>query len=136
MLRPDDFLKGQLVLYGWRNGKYFGGHLASEAIMHVLGNRQRLGWGSWMDVIATAPSRQATLELIEDVPQVWEPAFSRLLHSVESIFDGSAKDLSGGALYWFDSSKEVTNPWFKEKILGDLTTHAKCADMNSLMFLR
>ena len=104
--------------------------------MHVIANRQRLGWGSWLDVLADAPNKSAILEQPTDIPHVWSPEFIRLLHEVPAVFDGSAKDLSGGALYWFDSAKPVDNPWFKEKILGDLTTHAKCADMNSLMFLR
>ena len=136
MLRQDDFLKSQLVLFAWRHGKPFGGHLASSAIMGVLANRQRLGWGSWMDIIADAPAKSAVLEQPSDVPHVWDPEFTRLLHVVEGVFDSSATDLSNGALYWLDSSKPVTNPWFKEKILGQLDIHKKCADMNSLMFLR
>jgi hypothetical protein len=134
MLRPDDFIKGQLVLYGWRAGKEYGGHLASEAIMHVIANRVRVGWGGWLDVLADVPNKSATIEQPEGTPQVWGQEFSRLLHSVESIFDGSAKDLSNGAVYFADLAKPVTNPWFSERILGDLTTHRKVADMNSLTF--
>ena len=136
MLRQDDFLKSQLVLFAWRHGKPFGGHLASEAIMNVIANRVKLGWGTWIDVLAEAPLKCAVLEQPADIPHVWSPEFTRLLHIVDGVFDSSTKDLSNGALYWFDSSKPVTNEWFKEKIVGELAIHKKCADMNSLLFLR
>jgi hypothetical protein len=136
VLRPDDFLKGQLVLFGWRAGKEFGGHLASVAIMGVIANRVKLGWGNWMEVIADIPAKSATIEQPEGTPQIWSAEFNRLLHEVESVYDSSGKDLSCGALYWFDSSKPVTNEWFKLKVLGDLDTHKRIAEMNSLVFLR
>lgn len=136
MLRPDDFIKGQLVLYGWRCGHAYGGHLTAEAIMSVIANRVKLGWGGWLEVLAETPFRAAVIETNLDVPKVWSPEMSRLLHDVEGIFDSSSKDLSNGALYWFDSSKPVTNAWFKEKILNDLEHHPKVMDLNSLMFFR
>ena len=134
-MRQDDVQKTQLVMTGWRHGKDYGGHLASCIVMCCLANRQRLGWGTWLDVIEDVPNKCATIVQPIGVPQIWEPNFVRLLHEVESIFD-SSKDYSNGALYWFDSAKEVTNPWFKEKILGDLETHKKVGDMNSMMFFR
>lgn len=122
-----------MVLYAWRQGKDHGGILAAEMIMHVMSNRVKAGWGNWMDVLSSAPSRSATMEQPTDIPHIWSPEFTRLLHSVEGAFDGSSKDLSNGAMYFCDSNK-VDNPWFKEKILGNLSVHRKVADMNSLMF--
>jgi hypothetical protein len=133
VLRQDDLLKGQLVMYGWLHGKEHGGHLAAEAIMSVIANRVRAGWGTWLDVLAQAPSRSATLEQPTGIPDIWSPGMVRLLHAVEGIYEGSAKDLSHGAMYFADSTK-IDNPWFKDKILGDLSTHRKVADMNALMF--
>lgn len=135
MLRQDDFQRSQLVLAGWRYGHEFGGHLASCLIMSCLANRQRLGWGSWVEVIESIPKYSATIEQPLGYPSVWEPNFVRLLHEVESISDGS-KDYANGAVYWFDSSKPITNPWFSEKILGDSQAHPKTGDMNSLMLFR
>ena len=135
MLRQDDFLRSQLVLAGWRHGHVFGGHLASCMVMCCLASRVRLGWGTWMEILNDLPSKSATIEQPLEVPSVWEPQFVRLLHEVDAIFDGS-QDYAKGALYWFDSSKPVTNPWFQDKILGDMNTHKKVADMNSLMLLR
>ena len=123
------------MLTGWRHGESFGGHLASCMVMSCLANRQKLGWGQWLDLIDTVPKYAATIEQPLKIPSVWEPNFNRLLHEVEAIFDGS-KDYAKGGLYWFDSSKPVTNPWFQDKILNNLDTHPKVCDMNSLLILR
>ena len=110
--------------------------MASCMIMSCLANRQRVGWGSWLEIIDRIPDRAATIEQPTGIPQVWEPNFIRLLHEVEAIYDGS-KDYANGALYWCDSSQPVTNEWFQEKILNHSSTdHPKIADMNSLMFFR
>jgi len=135
LLRQDDYQKSQLVTVGWKHGKEYGGHLAPCIIMSCLANRQKLGWGTWLEILEDVPNKCSTLEQPTGIPQIWEPNFVRLLHEVEAIFD-SSKDYSNGALYWFDSAKEVTNPWFKEKILGDMETHRKVGDMNSLIYLR
>ena len=135
MLRQDDFQKGQLVLAGWRHGKIYGGHLASCVVMSCLANRQKAGWGNWMEIISRIPERSATIEQPNEIPSIWEPNFVRLLHEVEAIYD-SSKDYANGGLYWFDSAKPVTNPWFQEKILNAPSTHPRVGDMNSLMWLR
>jgi hypothetical protein len=103
--------------------------------MSCLANRQRLGWGSWLDIINSIPKYSATLEQPTGVPSIWEPGFVRLLHEVEAIFDGS-QDYAKGALYWADTAKGITNPWFKEKIIDEPTAHPRVGDMNSLMFFR
>ena len=135
MLRQDDLQKAQLVLAGWRHGKEYGGYLGSSMIMSCIANRVKVGWGNWLDVIDAIPSRSATIEQPTGTPSMWEPMFVRLLHEVEAVFDGS-KDYSKSGLYWFDSAKEVSNPWFKEKILGDPQAHPVIGNMNSLMILR
>lgn len=135
MLRQDDFQKAQLVLTGWRHGREYGGHLASCIIMSCLANRQRAGWGNWLEIIDEIPKCAATIEQPTGTPLVWEPNFTRLLHEVEAIYDGS-QDYAKGARYWFDSSKPITNPWFQEKILNERDLHPRTGDMNSLMFFR
>lgn len=113
----------------------FGGHLASCLIMSCLANRQRLGWGSWLEVIDNIPKYAATLEQPTDTPSVWQPDFVRLLHEVEAIYSG-AQDYAKGALYWVDTAQPITNDWFKTKILANPDLHPKIADMNSLVLFR
>jgi len=135
MLRQDDYQKAKLVEIGWRCGREYGGHLASVMIMSCLANRQRAGWGNWLEIIEAVPSRSATIEQPTGTPSIWEAEFVRLLHEVEAIYDGS-QDYAKGALYWCDTAKPITNPWFQERILGDPTAHPKVGNMNSLMLFR
>ena len=72
-------------------------------------------------------------------PSLWDPDFVKLLHAVEGVFEGSAHDMSKGALYWGDLNK-IERVWFQETVihqLSDLTglrRHQRVADMNSLSF--
>ena len=71
--------------------------------MHTLANRVRIGWGNYLQVIEGVPKFMAENELPDlHYPSLWEPAFVKLLHAVEGIFDGSVPDESSGALYWCD----------------------------------
>lgn len=135
MLRQDDFQKAQLVLAAWKHGREYGGHLASCMIMSCLANRQRVGWGNWLDIVDSIPKYSATIEQPFGTPSIWDMAFVKLLHEVEAIYDGS-QDYAKGALYWADTAKPINNPWFQEKILGDSNSHPKVVDMNSLMLFR
>jgi hypothetical protein len=122
MVRQDDFLKSLLVLECWRQGKDFGNHQIPLMIMGCLANRQRLGWGSFLDIVKGVKKFSATLELPnrDEFPDIWEPNFVKLLHAVDGVYDGSIGDPALGGLYWADLSKGragVTNPWFREKIL-------------------
>ena len=132
MLRQDDWLKSQLVLTGWRYGQAYGGWRAAAMIMSVLMNRVRLGWGTLTDVLDKIPKYAATTEIPTGWPPIWEPEFVKLLHEVEGCYDGT-RDHSSGALYWCDT-RNVTTPFFNEKILGDHDAHPMVASMNSLSF--
>jgi hypothetical protein len=140
MLKQDDFNKAKLVELGWRFGQsYSGGHIAGQMVMSVIANRVRTGWGSWLDVISRVPVFMAENELPPlNFPSVWEGSFVKLLHAVDGVFDGSATDLSKGAIYWGDLG-HIERNWFLEKIIrarkSDGTPeHQRVADMNSLSF--
>lgn len=132
MLRQDDFQKSQLVLTGWRWGRQYGGHLASCMVMSCIMNRVHAGWdgGNVLAVLDHIPNFAHTTEMPTGTPAIWEPQFIRLLHEVESIYDGT-QDYSNGALYWCDT-REVNTPFFKDKILGDNESHRRVVEMNTL----
>jgi hypothetical protein len=110
-------------------------------VMSTISNRVRAGWGSWLDVITDVPECMAENELpVLKFPSVWEGNFIKLLHVVEGVFEGSAKDLSNGALYWGDLTR-IERPWFMEKIIkakkeDGTPQHSRVSDMNSLSFWR
>lgn len=135
MIRQDDFQASQLVLAGWQHAHKYGGFLAPCMVMSCLANRQKLGWGSWLEIIESIPKYSATLEQPTGMPQIWSPEFVRLLHECQSIYDGS-KDYSNGGLYWLNSAEPITNPWFQDKILNNIDVHPRVADLTSLMIFR
>ena len=136
MLKQDDYIKAQLVSMGWRFGQaYAGGHMAGQMVMHCIANRVRVGWSSWLQAIERVPQFMAENELPPLVfPQVWDPPFVKLLQAVDGIMDGTAPDLTKGALYFCDLAK-VERPWFKEKIIHG-ENHMRVANMNGLNFFR
>ena len=109
--------KTKLVELAWSFGQsYTGGYLAGQMVMSTLSNRVRAGWGSWFEVIERVPFFMAENELPTiKYPGVWEGNFVKLLHVVDGVFDGSAVDLSKGALYWGDLTR-IERPWFKDLI--------------------
>lgn len=136
MLRQDDYMKGQLVTIGWRYGLEYGGHIAATLIMSAIMNRCRLGWGNLLEVLDRIPKFSAEFEVPnrDKIPQIWEPAFIKLLQEVDNIYDGT-KDESRGALYWCDT-RRIETPFFKEKVIGDLSNHPRVCDMGTLTFFR
>lgn len=131
MLRQDDFVASQLVLFGWNRGKEYGGIDAAKLIMSCVANRSRLGWGSILECLANVHLYDAEIEQPRLVyPSIWAPDFVRLLHEVGPIKDGSVDPARGG-LYWADT-RRITNPWFIDKIIGDPIAHRRVGDMNSL----
>jgi len=146
MLKVEEIHKSLLVSVGWRFGQsYGGGYLSAQMVMAVLANRVRSGQGQWFDVINRIPAFMAENELPPLVfPNVWDGSFVKLLHVVEGVYEGSATDLSKGALYWADLNR-IERPWFKEKIVDPIKEdgphagerqHAIVANMNSLSFFR
>jgi hypothetical protein len=146
LLKVEDIHKSLLVSVGWQFGQsYSGGYVAGQMIMATIANRVRAGWGPWLDVINRIPAFMAENELPPLVfPGVWEGNFVKLLHVVEGVYEGSAMDLSKGALYWADLNR-IERPWFKKNIVDAIKTdgpnagerqHPLVANINSLSFFR
>jgi hypothetical protein len=134
LLRVDDFHKSLLVLEGWRDGLEYGGHLASISIMGCLANRAKAGV-SWIDVISNVENYAAEpLPNRDKFPSIWDASFMRLLTEVEGIYEGSAKDLSCGALYWCDS-RRIEKEWFLREIIRS-GNYKAVSNMNSLTFYK
>ena len=102
--------------------------------MDVIMNRVRAGWGNVANVIHDFHKTAANEVLEYEVPHIWEPNFVRLLHEVDSCFDGS-KDGSKGALYFCDTALPISE-WFKEHILDEKEIHPCIGNMNSIMLFR
>jgi len=123
MVRQDDYVQSLVVTECWRQGKDFGNHQIPTMIAGCLSNRVRLGWGSWLEVLKKVNNFSATViqPNRDQLPDIWEPNFVKLLHNISGIYDGSVPDPALGGLYWADLSQGIggiTNPWFRDKILN------------------
>lgn len=142
MLRQDDFVKSQLLMFAWRQGKEYGGHMAACMIMSVLANRQRCGWGTWMDIINGVDRYAAHPYITEGTPELWDPNFTRLLQEVDLIYSGAMNYAIGAknrtekesALYWADT-RRMGSEFFQNKIVGN-PEHARIVEMNTLALFR
>jgi hypothetical protein len=122
--------------YRWTNQKDgYGGYLPFLMVAGCIASRVRVGWGSWNDVIARIPKFAAEDEPPIIYPSIWEPAFVRILHEIEGVYDGSGIDYSKGALYFCDS-RRITKDWFRENILNNKDTHPCVANSNTLMLFK
>jgi hypothetical protein len=130
--RFESFVKSELALVAWRFGKDYGSHVSSMLIAQVLANRQKAGWGTWLDVIQNIPKYAATLDQPTGFPTAWNRDFLRILTEIDSVVDGTAKDGTNGGLFWADLNN-VTNEWFLEEICRKKT---RCGDMGSLVFFK
>lgn len=140
MLKQDSYQQALLVSLAWRFSQGVGGHLAGQMIIHCLCNRYRAGWGSLLEVIDNVPKYMAEKEMPPLIHgSVWTPEFIKLLQAVPGITDGSAPDLSKGALY-FGDLQHIETEFFKNLIAGEnelgLRQHPLVASIGSLSFFR
>lgn len=100
----------------------------------MLSNRYKRGWGSFLEILADAPNKTGSFQISTDIPNLWDANFVRLLHEIESIYDGSM-DYAKGALYYCDSTK-IDNEWFKTYILDQPDEHPRIGGMDTLMLFQ
>jgi hypothetical protein len=130
--RFELLVKSELALTAWRHGKDYGSHVASVAIAQVIANRQRKGWGTWLDCIANIPKHSATLEQPTGWPTAWDRNFLRILTEMDGVVENTTKDSTNGGLFWADLTN-ITSEFFLEKIARS-SEYVRCADMNTLVF--
>ena len=116
--------------------------------MQALANRVRRGFGSWLQVLESVPNYMAEHEMPPlKYPSLWEPNFVKLLHSVESIYAGSAADITIGntvidnrpkqGAVFFGMLNKLERQWFKDMIavvdpITGLRQHERVSDLNTL----
>ena len=127
---------------GWRYAQVYGGLIPGQMVMSAIANRQRAGWGSWLEVIENVPLYMAESELPPlKFPSVWEPTFTKLLQCVDAAYDMSLTDSTKGATYWCDLNR-IERSWFKTKIVDalqpetGLRAHPIVANQNSIAFFK
>ena len=122
-MRQDDFICSQLVLECWRQGCDYGNQQVPLFIFGCLANRQKAGWGGWLEILQRVPAFSATIVQPnrDKWPNVWEPSVIKLLHMAPALMDGSAPNHDG--FYWADN-RNIETQWFKEKIMARQDVHS------------
>lgn len=103
-----------------------GGHLLPCIVASCIANRQKAGWGNWLEILDKMPVYAAEKDQPTGTPDLLHPTFMRLLHEIEGIYDGSL-DYAKGGVYFCDL-RTVETDFFKEHVLG---RRPKVVDMNS-----
>lgn len=130
----EQYIKMQMVECAWRYGSHYGGTPAMLNILHVLKNRQKAGWGTYLHILDTVDKWHAAPPKTTIHPDVWNRNFLALLNEIDGICDDTRKDPTNSALYWGDLT-DVQSDWFLEHVCRNVEKQ-RCADMNSLTFFK
>jgi hypothetical protein len=128
-VRSSEYIKSKLFEVAYRESDGKAG-VYGEIIAWSIANRVRRGMGNWIEVLKNVPRYRAAEPISDDFPDLWNPQVTRLLQSVDSIYENQGEDLSHGGIYYAMTEKGV-NDWFKEFVI-DSGNFNKCAIQNSL----
>jgi hypothetical protein len=132
--RTEEYIKSQMIETAWKFGSHFGGTPACISILHVLKNRQKAGWGTYLHILDTVDKWQAAPPKTTNHPDVWNRNFLALWNEIDSICDDTRRDPTNGALYWGDLT-DVQSEWWLTHIARN-PEKQRCADMGSLTFFK
>jgi hypothetical protein len=90
------------------------------AVGLVVRNRVMAGWngGDWCAVMEAHQKFSGTTDLVDTIrwPDVRDPRFQAVLLKVDSIYDGTAPDITNGALYYANLAF-ANSQWFLTNIV-------------------
>src|SRR5215469_6117307 len=109
--RTEEYIKSQMIELAWKYGQHYGGTPAMINILHILKNRQKAGWGSYLHILDTVDKWQAAPPKTTSHPEIWDRRFLALWNEIDSICDDTRRDTTNAALYWGDLT-DVQSDWF------------------------
>jgi len=127
MIRQRDFTCSMLLRASLFEADHLGGYKPVQIVAQCIGNRVRLGWGDWHQVLdrlsqfsAQSPEIRNQRWLETPLPKINDPKFIALLPLIEKVYDNSSEQLAGEATIWAttDDLANPTNPWFMEHVVG------------------
>lgn len=132
--RSEEYIKAQMIEVAWKFGQSYGGTPAMINILHVLKNRQKAGFGTYLFILDTLDKWQAAPPTTTTHPDMWDRRFLALWNEIDGICDDTRKDSSNQALYWGDTT-DIQSDWFLKMVCRNPERY-RCADMGSLTFWR
>jgi len=119
MLRPREFATSFLLHAAWFEAAHFGGLKPIQMVAQCIGNRVRLGWGDWHQVLSSLPQYSAELASLRQehwlkfqLPAQNDPRFLALLPLMDQVYDNSGERLVGEAVLWADA-RRIESAWFR-----------------------
>jgi len=131
----DNFIKGQLAAFAWREAHHHGGLDNMRAVAFVIRNRVQAGWngGDWMAVLNHHGTIAAHINEAP-YPDLRNPYFRLLLQAIDDIYHNNANDeLTLGAFFYAELGK-IDSQWFIQNIVRDSEHHGRIAVVGPVTF--
>lgn len=130
----DELIKGQIVLFAWREAGRLGGLNNMLAMCFVLRNRVDAGWNDsdYLAVITDAEASSAHPIKGAGFPDLRSSDMRKLLSQIDAIYSGTAPDhLTNGALFYGDLNNTTED--FRERIIRS-PEHQRVAQVGEVYF--
>ena len=115
MTRSEDYIKMQMIEQAWKFASHFGGAENMFGVLHIIKNREKAGWGTYLHVLDTMDKWEAAPPVTKTHPDVWNRNFVKLLGEIDGICDDTRKDPTNGGLYFADTTN-ITSDWFLKHV--------------------
>jgi len=138
----ESYIKAHLVTLIMDEAYHTGSTDTMLAIAQVIANRVKAGWqgGDWVSVIRAADKVRGTAIMPGHAePDSRDPQFRNVLRQIDDIYHGVADDSSvngedGSVALYYAILHDVNCQWFKDKILSDLESHPRLANVGEFTF--
>ena len=135
----DTVQRAEVVLFAYREARHTGSLDCMKAVVYVLRNRLKAGWGdgTWFCVM-NGHREVAGNPAIKQVPlDAKDRLLQMMAREIDEIYVGSmysddtTRLVVGEALYYQFIDQEM-RPWFVEKIVRDSKNHPRTGQIGSM----
>lgn len=131
----ETYTRAQMARFAIEEGARHGGIQNMIAILHVLRNRVFKGWGDWTEVALKAHEKRGTI-YPDEFPNLRTNNVRIILSRVDEVYARTDLiDVTGGALFYFDSNLAPVE-WFKQEILGNSEDHPRVCHIGPVWFFK
>jgi hypothetical protein len=131
----DQYTRAEMARFAIEDGLRFGGIQNMLCVVHVLRNRVMAGWGDWTEVVQRAPEKRAHV-YTSSIPNLRTGNVRSFLARVDDIYTKvDMTDMTGGALFYFDSN-QTPLPWFKTEVIARPDDHPRVAQCGPVWFYK
>jgi hypothetical protein len=133
----ETYIRARLAHFAIEEGAQHGGVTNMMAVTFVLRNRVFAGWGDWLEVVQTAPTKRATLypAHMSDIRSSNVRVFLNRLEEIYSAND--SEDITGGALFYAEPRADLKlEDWFVTEVLERPDEHPRTAHVGPVWFFK